>query len=83
MKNSVTFIVLIFLLACQQKENKPNQNEYLNHQIQLWKKQLVLNGAFKYPGANVVETIHGRKIMLDSVKDDIRINKLAKSIKPT
>lgn len=46
-------------------------------------KQLILNGAFKYPGANMIETVQGRKILLDSVKDDIRINKLAKSLDPT
>jgi hypothetical protein len=44
MKNSIALFALIFLFSCQQKENKPNPDEFLKNQIHLWKKQLVLNG---------------------------------------
>ena len=43
-------------------------------------KQLILNGPHIYPGANTIETIGGKKIQLDAIREDLRINKLAKSL---
>lgn len=43
-------------------------------------KTFIINGAFKYPGANMIETVSGKKILLDSIKEELRINKLAKSL---
>lgn len=43
-------------------------------------KQLIMNGPLKHPGANMIETIGGKKILLDSVKQEIRLNKLARSL---
>ena len=36
-------------------------------------KKLVINGAFKYPGANLVENDNGSKIALDLTKENYRI----------
>lgn len=36
-------------------------------------KKLVINGAFKYPGANLVENENGSKIALDQTKESYRI----------
>ncbi len=49
MKNSLTLLCLIVLFSCQQKENKPSLEKSLKNQIQLWKKQLVLNGEVGNP----------------------------------
>ena len=48
-KNSIALVAFVFLFSCQQKENKPNPDQQLNNQIQLWKKQLVLNGEVGNP----------------------------------
>ncbi len=42
-------------------------------------KKLVINGAFKYPGANLVENENGSKIALDQTKESYRIQ-LANSL---
>jgi len=42
-------------------------------------KKLVINGAFKYPGANLVENENGSKIALDQTKENYRIQ-LANSL---
>jgi len=49
MKNNIAFIAFMFLFSCQQKENKPNQDQLLKNQIQLWKKELLLNGEVGNP----------------------------------
>ncbi len=49
MKYSIALFAFIFLFSCQQKENETNPNESLKNQIQLWKKQLVLNGEVGNP----------------------------------
>jgi len=42
-------------------------------------KKLIINGAFKYPGANLVENENGSKIALDQTKESYRIQ-LANSL---
>ena len=55
MKNNIAFIAFMFLFSCQQKVNKPSQDEFIKNQIQLWKMQLVLNGELGNPCQDNVE----------------------------
>ena len=43
--------------------------------------KLICNGASKYPGANIVITETGQKILLKGLKDEMRIGKIAESLK--
>jgi hypothetical protein len=47
MKKNIALLSFIFLFSCHQKES--NQKEFLKNQIQLWKKQLVINGELGNP----------------------------------
>ena len=55
-KNSIALVAFVFLFSCQQKENKPNPDQQLKNQIQLWKKQLVLNGEVGKPCSDNSDT---------------------------
>lgn len=48
-KNSIALIAFIFIFSCGQKQNKTNSDQQLKNQIQVWKKQLVLNGEVGNP----------------------------------
>lgn len=58
MKKQTTIIVLfsfVFLFSCYQKVEKPKKNEFLVHQIENWKKQLITNGEIGKPCQSNVE----------------------------
>ncbi|HAT76791.1 MAG TPA: hypothetical protein DCS19_08075 [Flavobacterium sp.] len=75
MKNNIAFIAFMFLFSCQQKENKPNQDQLLKNQIQLWKKELLLNGEVGNPCQENIDkwSIENPERFYGLPKDSIKI----------
>jgi hypothetical protein len=49
LKNCIALVAFVLLFSCHQKDIKPNPEEQLKNQIQLWKKELVVNGEVGTP----------------------------------